>query len=38
MIIKRVTGTSYQDLLYRRIIEPPGLRDLHYRPHLPRPG
>jgi D-alanyl-D-alanine carboxypeptidase len=34
MIIERVTGTSYQDELYRRIIEPLGLRDLHYRPDV----
>jgi D-alanyl-D-alanine carboxypeptidase len=34
MIIERVTGTSYQDQLYRRIIEPLRLRDLHYRPDV----
>ncbi|MEX5717937.1 serine hydrolase domain-containing protein [Geodermatophilus maliterrae] len=34
MIIERVTGTSYQDQLYRRIIEPLGLCDLHYRPDV----
>jgi D-alanyl-D-alanine carboxypeptidase len=34
MIIERVTGRSYQDQLYRRIIEPVGLRDLHYRPDV----
>jgi D-alanyl-D-alanine carboxypeptidase len=34
MIIERVTGTSYQDQLYRRIIDPLCLRDLHYRPHV----
>jgi D-alanyl-D-alanine carboxypeptidase len=34
MIIERVTGHSYQDQLYRRIIEPLGLRDLHYRPDV----
>src|SRR3954464_9668140 len=32
MIIERVTGHSYQDELYRRIIRPLGLHDLHYRP------
>jgi D-alanyl-D-alanine carboxypeptidase len=34
MIIERVTGHSYQDQLYRRIIEPLHLRDLHYRPDV----
>jgi D-alanyl-D-alanine carboxypeptidase len=34
MIIERVTGTSYQDQLYSRIIDPLCLRDLHYRPHV----
>jgi D-alanyl-D-alanine carboxypeptidase len=34
MIIERVTGTSYQDQLYRRIIEPLCLRDLYYREHV----
>jgi D-alanyl-D-alanine carboxypeptidase len=34
MIIERVTGTSYQNQLYRRIIEPLCLRDLYYREHL----
>jgi D-alanyl-D-alanine carboxypeptidase len=34
MIIERVTGASYQDQLYRRIIEPLGLRDLYYRPDV----
>src|SRR4051794_4863432 len=34
MIIERVTGDSYQDQLYRRIIEPLGLRDLYYRPDV----
>src|SRR3954451_22691013 len=34
MIIERVTGTSYQDQLYRRIIELLGLRDLYYRPDV----
>ena len=34
MIIERVTGTSYQDQLYRRIIEPLCLRDLYYRPDV----
>jgi D-alanyl-D-alanine carboxypeptidase len=34
MIIEQVTGTSYQEQLYRRIIEPLRLHDLHYRPHL----
>jgi D-alanyl-D-alanine carboxypeptidase len=32
MIIERVTGKSYQDQLYRRVIDPLGLRDLYYRP------
>ena len=34
MIIERVTGDSYQDQLYRRVIEPLGLCDLHYRPDV----
>jgi D-alanyl-D-alanine carboxypeptidase len=34
MTIERVTGNSYQEQLYRRIIEPLGLRDLHYRPDV----
>src|SRR3954468_560146 len=34
MIIERVTGDSYQDQLYPRIIEPLGLRDLYYRPDV----
>jgi D-alanyl-D-alanine carboxypeptidase len=34
MIIERVTGDSYQDQLYRRLIEPLGLCDLHYRPDV----
>jgi D-alanyl-D-alanine carboxypeptidase len=34
MIIERVTGHSYRDQLYRRIIEPLGLGDLHYRPDV----
>jgi D-alanyl-D-alanine carboxypeptidase len=34
MIIEKVTGHSYQDQLYRRIIEPLGLRDLYYRPDV----
>jgi D-alanyl-D-alanine carboxypeptidase len=34
MIIERVTGHSYQDELYRRIIEPLGLLDLYYRPDV----
>jgi D-alanyl-D-alanine carboxypeptidase len=34
MIIERVTGDSYQDQLYRRIIEPLGLCDLYYRPDV----
>ena len=34
MIIERATGHSYADQLYRRIIEPLGLRDLHYRPDV----
>ncbi|WP_418605358.1 serine hydrolase domain-containing protein [Georgenia sp. SUBG003] len=34
MIIERVTGDSYRDELYERIVEPLGLSDLDYRPHL----
>jgi D-alanyl-D-alanine carboxypeptidase len=34
MIIERVTGTSYQDQLYRRITGPLCLRDLYYREHV----
>ncbi len=34
MVIERVTGTSYQDQLYSRIIDPLCLRDLHYRPDV----
>ncbi len=34
MIVERVTGTSYQDQLYRRIIDPLCLRDLYYRPDV----
>jgi D-alanyl-D-alanine carboxypeptidase len=34
MIIERVTGRSYQEQLYRRIIRPLGLHDLHYRPDV----
>ena len=34
MIIERVTGHNYQDELYRRIIDPLGLRDLYYRPDV----
>src|SRR4051812_5540478 len=34
MIIERVAGTSYQDQLYSRIIEPLCLRDLYYRPDV----
>jgi D-alanyl-D-alanine carboxypeptidase len=34
MIIERVTGESYQDQLYRRLIEPLGLCDLYYRPDV----
>jgi D-alanyl-D-alanine carboxypeptidase len=34
MIIERVTGRSYQHELYRRIIHPLRLCDLHYRPHV----
>src|SRR3954452_18700957 len=33
-IIERVTGDSYQDQLYRRLIEPLGLCDLYYRPDV----
>jgi len=34
MIIERVTGDSYREQLYERIIEPLDLSDLHYRAHL----
>jgi D-alanyl-D-alanine carboxypeptidase len=34
MIIEKVTGHSYQNELYRRIIDPLGLRDLYYRPDV----
>jgi D-alanyl-D-alanine carboxypeptidase len=34
MIVERVTGESYRHELYERIIEPLGLRDLHYRAHV----
>jgi D-alanyl-D-alanine carboxypeptidase len=34
LIVERVTGDSYQHQLYRRIIEPLGLHDLHYRPDV----
>jgi D-alanyl-D-alanine carboxypeptidase len=34
MILEKVTGESYERLLYRRIITPLGLRDTHYRPNL----
>src|SRR4051794_11596788 len=34
LIIERVTGESYQQELYRRLIEPLGLSDLHYRPDV----
>ncbi|CCH89570.1 (Serine-type) D-alanyl-D-alanine carboxypeptidase [Modestobacter italicus] len=34
MIIERAAGRSYAEQLYRRIIEPLGLRDLHYRPDV----
>ena len=34
MIIERVTGRSYRNQLYRRIINPLRLCDLHYRPHV----
>ena len=34
MIIERVSGVSYQEHLYRRIIHPLGLCDLHYRPDV----
>jgi D-alanyl-D-alanine carboxypeptidase len=33
-----VTGNSYQDQLYARIIEPLGLRNMFYRPHLYPPA
>jgi D-alanyl-D-alanine carboxypeptidase len=34
MILEKVSGESYERLLYRRIITPLGLRDTHYRRHL----
>jgi D-alanyl-D-alanine carboxypeptidase len=38
MIIEKVTGHSYQDQLYRRLIEPLHLRDLYYRPDVYPPS
>jgi D-alanyl-D-alanine carboxypeptidase len=38
MIIERVTGNSYRHELYARLIEPLGLRDTFYRPHLYPPA
>jgi D-alanyl-D-alanine carboxypeptidase len=34
MIIERATGNSYEDRLYRRIIDPLHLSDLYYRPDV----
>ena len=34
MILERVSGQSYGDLLQERIIEPLGLRNTYYRAHL----
>jgi D-alanyl-D-alanine carboxypeptidase len=34
MIVERVTGESYRHELYERIVEPLGLRDLHYRANV----
>src|SRR4051794_35170061 len=34
MIIEKLTGDSYQDQLYRRLIEPLGLCNLYYRPDV----
>src|SRR3954452_9712111 len=38
MIIERVTGDTYEHQLYARIIDPLGLRDTFYRPHLYPPS
>jgi D-alanyl-D-alanine carboxypeptidase len=38
LILERVSGTSYRDLLRERIIEPLGLRDTYYRAHLYPPA
>src|SRR3954453_18572099 len=38
MIIEKVTGHSYQDQIYRRLIDPLGLRDLYYRPDVYPPS
>jgi D-alanyl-D-alanine carboxypeptidase len=38
MILERVSGHSYGDLLQERIIEPLGLRDTYYRAHLYPPA
>ncbi|MGY1623281.1 serine hydrolase domain-containing protein [Geodermatophilus sp. SYSU D00965] len=34
LIVEAVTGESYEDQLYDRIIDPLDLEDTHYRPHL----
>ncbi|MBB3082923.1 serine hydrolase domain-containing protein [Geodermatophilus sabuli] len=38
MVVERVTGESYEDELYERLLDPLDLDDLHYRPHLYPPG
>ena len=38
LILERVSGTSYGDLLRERIIEPLGLRNTYYRAHLYAPA
>jgi D-alanyl-D-alanine carboxypeptidase len=38
MLIERVSGASYGDLLQERIIEPLGLRNTYYRAHLYPPA
>ncbi|MGY1633794.1 serine hydrolase domain-containing protein [Geodermatophilus sp. SYSU D01186] len=34
LVVERVTGESYEDELYGRLLDPLDLDDLHYRPHL----
>jgi D-alanyl-D-alanine carboxypeptidase len=34
VVVERVTGESYEDELYGRLLDPLHLDDLHYRPHL----
>ncbi|MGY1636304.1 serine hydrolase domain-containing protein [Geodermatophilus sp. SYSU D00742] len=37
MVVERVTGDSYEDQLYGRLLDPLDLDGLHYRPHLHPP-